>query len=139
MFQENKACQIFQKTNIFYPLIHTHLCAYQGVKNVCFFRKFGMLCFLEAPILRFALLPYYRQFKVTTEWLLIFSTLHSFLQSLFKRVLYEKKLFGGFAPTPKTLSWMPWGTYTSPQTPSCNCFWLGQKPMHSYFFSIIPW
>ena len=33
----------------------------------------------------------------------------------------------------------PLGAYNSPQTPSCNCFWLCQKPMHPYFFCIIPW
>ena len=27
-----------------------------------FFGKFGMLCFLETSVLRFALLPYYRRF-----------------------------------------------------------------------------
>ena len=25
-----------------------------------------------------------------------------------------------------------------PQIPSCNCFWLCQKPVHPYFFCIIP-
>ena len=37
VFQENKARQIFRKTNISYPLIRTRMCAYQGVRNV--FRK----------------------------------------------------------------------------------------------------
>ena len=60
-FQENKARQIFRKTYIFYPLICTRTCAYQGVKNVCFCGKFGVLCFLETPVLRSALLPYYRR------------------------------------------------------------------------------
>ena len=36
MFQENKAGQIFRKTNISYPLISTRTCAYQGVRNVRF-------------------------------------------------------------------------------------------------------
>ena len=36
VFQENKARQIFLKTNIFYPLTRTRTCAYQGVKNVRF-------------------------------------------------------------------------------------------------------
>ena len=73
VFQENKACQIFWKTNISYPLICTRrfallqslkdpFCAYQGVRNICFFGKFGVLSFLETPVLRFALLPYYRRF-----------------------------------------------------------------------------
>ena len=33
--------------------------------------------------------------------------------------------------------WTPWGAYSSPQTPSCNHFWLHQKLMHQYFFCII--
>ena len=32
-----------------------------GGKKCSFFRKCGMLCFLEALVLRFALLPYYRR------------------------------------------------------------------------------
>ena len=34
---------------------------YQGVRNVHFFGKFDVLCFLETPVLRFAFLSYYRQ------------------------------------------------------------------------------
>ena len=30
-------------------------------KKCSFFEKFGVLCFLETPVLRLALLPYYRQ------------------------------------------------------------------------------
>ena len=45
VFQENKAHQVFRKTNISYSV-----CA----------RKFDVLCFLETPVLRFSLLPYYR-------------------------------------------------------------------------------
>ena len=59
VLEENRACQISRKRNISYPLIHTHTCAYRGIKNVRFFGKFGVLCFLETSILRFALLPYY--------------------------------------------------------------------------------
>ena len=51
VFQENKACQIFWRTNLSYSLIRTRT----------FFRKFGVLCFLQTPVLRFALLPYYRR------------------------------------------------------------------------------
>ena len=32
----------------------------QGLRNVRFFGKFGMPCFLETPVLRFALMRYYR-------------------------------------------------------------------------------
>ena len=52
MFQDNKAHQIFQKTDIFYPLIRT---VWEK------FEKFDVLCFLETPVLRFALLLYYRR------------------------------------------------------------------------------
>ena len=61
-----------RKTNIFYHLIRTRMCvyqrgkkrtcAYQEVRNVRFFWKFGVLCFLETPVLRFALSPYYRSY-----------------------------------------------------------------------------
>ena len=62
VFQENnKHAKFSAKTNIFYPLIRTRTCAYQGVKNVRFCGKFGVLCFLETPVLRFAFLSYYRR------------------------------------------------------------------------------
>ena len=51
VFQESKARQIFRKTNNSYPKI----------RNVRFFGKFGVFCFLETSVLRFALLPYYRR------------------------------------------------------------------------------
>ena len=62
--QENKAGQIFQKTNSSYPEICARV--YQGVRDVrflggkkySFFGKFGQLCFLVTSVLRFALLPY---------------------------------------------------------------------------------
>ena len=56
VFQENKARQIFRKTNIYFSLIRT-----RGGKKCSFFGKFGVLYFLETPVLRFALLPYYRR------------------------------------------------------------------------------
>ena len=82
VFQENKARQIFRKTNISYPLIRTlrtgvsikestpnfpkskhflRACAYQGVRNVRFREIWSKICFLETPVSRFALLPYYRR------------------------------------------------------------------------------
>ena len=54
-----KSTQIFRKTDFPYPLIRTRTCVYQGVRNVRF-GKFSVLCFLVTPVLRFALLPYYR-------------------------------------------------------------------------------
>ena len=74
---------IFRKTNISYPLICTRKWAYQAVRDArfsenltCFvflkdpcsggkkcsiFENFDVLGFLEILVLRFALLPYYRQ------------------------------------------------------------------------------
>ena len=49
VFQENKAVQIFRKTNIFYPLIHKRTCAYQGVRNVCFWENLASFVFLKHP------------------------------------------------------------------------------------------
>ena len=51
VLHKNKARQIFRKTNISYPLICTRT----------FFGKFGVLCFLVTPVLRFTLLPYCRR------------------------------------------------------------------------------
>ena len=48
LFQKNKPCQIFGKTNISYYLIRTR--TYQMCKKCLFFGKFGMLCFLKDPL-----------------------------------------------------------------------------------------
>ena len=49
VFQENKARQIFRKTNISYPLIRTRTCAYQGVRNVPFSENLTCFVFLKHP------------------------------------------------------------------------------------------
>ena len=52
----------FPKNEHFLPSdTHTQVCVYQGDKKCSFFGKFGVLCFLVTPILRFALLPCYRR------------------------------------------------------------------------------
>ena len=56
------------------PDTHTYVCVLGG-KKCSFFRKFGVLCLLETPVLRFALLPYYRRKAI--ERLLFFLTLTS--------------------------------------------------------------
>ena len=48
-----------------HPDTHTFVCV-SGGKKCSFFGKFGVLCFLETPVLRFALLPYYRRFAILT-------------------------------------------------------------------------
>ena len=40
-----------------------YVCISEG-KKCSFFGKFSVLCFLETPVLRFALLPYYRRSNV---------------------------------------------------------------------------
>ena len=40
---------------------HTYVCV-SGGKKFSFFGKFGVLCFLVTPVLKFALLPYCRRF-----------------------------------------------------------------------------
>ena len=49
VFQENKAAQIFRKTNISYPLIRTCSGAYQGVRNVRFLENLTCFVFLKHP------------------------------------------------------------------------------------------
>ena len=44
------------------------MCVYvSGGKKCSFFEKIGVLCFLESPVFRFALLPYNRP-SVIQEW-----------------------------------------------------------------------
>ena len=59
-FKKTKHTKFSEKPNISYPLIRTHTCAYQGVRNNRFFGKFDVICFLETPVFRFAFLPNYR-------------------------------------------------------------------------------
>ena len=47
VFQEDKVRQIFQKTNISYPLIHTRTCAYQRVRNIRFSENLVYFVFLK--------------------------------------------------------------------------------------------
>ena len=47
-------------------LIVGNVCVSEG-KKCLFFGNFGVLCFRETPVLRFALLPYYRLIVSKTE------------------------------------------------------------------------
>ena len=49
----------FKKTK--HAKFFTRTCAYQGVRNVHFLEKFGVLCFLETPVLKFVFLLYYQR------------------------------------------------------------------------------
>ena len=94
VFQENKAHQIFRKTNISYhtKTHHAKFSEKRTLLNKCmFFGKFGVLCFLETTVLRFALWPYYRRYHkiyqetVTGFYLPIFSWISdNFLQILLR-------------------------------------------------------
>ena len=65
----------------------SHTCAYQGV-----------LCFLETPVLRFALLPYYRRFADFQNALNLNSTLNSTTET--KKIAIDKQYtYLGFAST----------------------------------------
>ena len=47
--QENKARQIFRKTNISYPLMRTRTCVYQGIRNLRFSENLASFIFLLPP------------------------------------------------------------------------------------------
>ena len=66
-FKRTKHVKIVRKTNISYSLIRTRTFAYQGVRNVCFGGNFGVLCSLETPVFRFALLPYHRRMNTSKD------------------------------------------------------------------------
>ena len=46
-FKKTKHAKFSEKTNIFYPLICTQMCVYQGVKNVCFLENLACFVFLK--------------------------------------------------------------------------------------------
>ena len=54
----------FQICQHFLPPDRHDVCV-SGGKKYSFFRKFGVLCFLETPILKFALLAYYQRCNVS--------------------------------------------------------------------------
>ena len=51
------------------PDTHTHVCVscVSGSKKCLFFGNFGVLCFLETPVLRFVLLPCYRRSRLFVD------------------------------------------------------------------------
>ena len=63
VFQENKAREIFCKNEHFLPPdTHTYVCVcVSGDKKCSFLWKIWRALFLKTPVLRFALLPYYRR------------------------------------------------------------------------------
>ena len=61
-FKKAKQAKISEKQTFLPPDTYTYVCV-SGGKKCLFFGNFGVLCFLETPVLRFALLPYYWQFQ----------------------------------------------------------------------------
>ena len=51
VLQENKARQISRKMNIYYLLICTRTCVYQGVRNIRFSKNLMCFVFLQHPFL----------------------------------------------------------------------------------------
>ena len=66
-----------KKTHFLSPDMPTYVCVSGGKKRL-FFGKFGVVCFLETPVLRFALLPYYR--RITTANILHGAKINSKLE-----------------------------------------------------------
>ena len=71
-FKKTKHAKFSEKRTFLPPGTHTYehfllrdtrtyVCV-SGGKKRSFFGKFGVLCFLETPVLRFALFPYYRRY-----------------------------------------------------------------------------
>ena len=51
----------FSEKRKFFTQWYAHVYVCIRSKKCSFFGKFGVLCFLETPVLKFALLPYYRR------------------------------------------------------------------------------
>ena len=68
------------------PRIKSYVCV-SGGKKCSFFGKFGVLCLLETPILRFALLPYYRRNDLSVETMGEIFAFHE-MKRLTYRVIY---------------------------------------------------
>ena len=65
-----------------YTMTNTYVCV-SGGKKYSFFGKFGELFFLETPVLRFALLPYYRRFISFTIYTIILHIDRNFESEIF--------------------------------------------------------
>ena len=58
-----------------------------GSNKYYFFGKFGALCFLETPVLRFALLPYYRRSNFPQSIINVFSLIKKVRWKLFIQII----------------------------------------------------
>ena len=77
----------FPKNEHFLPLdTHTYVCV-SGGKKCSFFGKFGALCFLETPVLRFALLLHYRRISQTCYLGITFAAFPEFCKNANKKAI----------------------------------------------------
>ena len=84
-FKKTKLAKLPEKQT-FITLWYAHICVIQRDKKCLFFGKFGILCFLETCILRFALLPYYRQ-----KYVLQYLTRYMLIENWLLTVPYENE------------------------------------------------
>ena len=109
VLQEKSTPNFLKKEHFLLPDTHT-LQYVSGVKKCLFFRKFGVLCFLVAPVLRFVFLPHYQWIQNPLEHLtLSFSWKYSTFKS---RLLFSQKdpskMFGWVLNMPlKYRIWIP--------------------------------
>ena len=98
VLQEKKHTKFSEKRLFLHFLAHipTRICV-SGAKKCSFFRKFGVLCFLVTPVLRFTLFPYYQK-KYIESWRYILKK--KLQNSLGKRILIfsEFKLINFLSP-----------------------------------------
>ena len=64
-FKKTKHAEILEKLTFLNPW-YAHVCVPIRGKKYSFLGKFGVLCFLETPVLRFSILPYYRRVMYRT-------------------------------------------------------------------------
>ena len=93
-------------------------------KKFCFFGKFGVLCFHETPVFRFALLPYYRQF--ISDKLIPDSVLLSVFYWLTLNCRRKTKLALGTVQTVLTQIFINWLMSSSIYTNTC--IWSLSRP-----------
>ena len=77
VLQETKARQNFRNKHFLPPETHTYVCI-SGAKKCLFLASFGVLWFLETPVLRFALLPYSRLLYPSILKKILFTDLQDF-------------------------------------------------------------
>ena len=65
-FKKQSTPNVSKSEHFLPPDTHTYVCVSTG-KKCLFYGKFGELCFLETPILRFTLLPYYRRISIARD------------------------------------------------------------------------